>query len=172
MDNQPWRGLASREDAGADVHWLEQHAVLELLLPEALTPDMTLEERDMAELQHIIGEALEAFKLSYPECRLRISALLGELQRPISDPGLVDVSGLPLTVLHANDYDRYFRVNRVTSGQPAHVLLRSFLQIALSVTDLLCRAPDLPKQAPKVQFEGFEAHARLLARCFGAECAS
>ncbi len=171
MDDQPWPSPVAREDAGPDRDWLVQDAVLDLLLPEALAPVMVPEEHERARLQQIICEALEAFTLHHSECRARIAALLGNMEKPMSDPGVVDISGLPLTSFHANDYDRYFRVNRITTTQPAHVLLRSFLQVALSVTDLFCRAPHLSEKAAKAQFDGFKVHARLLARCFGVECA-
>lgn len=155
--------LKTVSETGVEDAWLD------LLLPDALPAEVTLVATEKSSLHDLLSDLLMALKLDHQE-RLPVVAelLTRSLPRKIS-PAEIDISGIPLTTFQAIDYDRYFRVNRLASDEPALTMVRSLLQTVLAVTRLFCKAENLSETRVRQQIEGFCAQTHLLARTFGLE---
>lgn len=147
----------------------ETNAWLDLLLPDQLPAETALTTAERSRMHALLGTLLEALELDHAASVKKLDELLVELGKPESRPAEVDTTGLPLTPFQASDYDRYFRVNRLTTGEPAVAMARSLIQTVHAVTALFDRGKDLPTIHIRRQIEGFVSHTHLLARTFGVE---
>jgi len=95
----------------------------------------------------------------------RLDNLLCGLKDAESLPASVGETGTPVAAAQVDDFDAYFRVNRITSKRPARGLVRSLLQTSHAVISLFCRS-DLPERQMQDQIAGFISYAHLLARTF------
>lgn len=147
----------------------ETSAWLDLLLPDQLPAETALSTAERSRMHAVLGTLLEALELDHAASVRKLEALLLELGKPESLPAEVDTTGLPLTPFQASDFDRYFRVNRLTTGEPAVAMTRSLIQTVYAVTALFDRSKDLPAIHIRRQIEGFVSQTHLLARTFGVE---
>lgn len=147
----------------------DEGAWLDLLLPDALPAEIALDPTDRRTMYELLSGLLEALDLSHAERLPVVEALLQRASPTRITPAEIAISGIPLTTLQAIDYDRYFRVNRHASEEPALSMVRSLLQTVLAVTRLFSRAGDLSEVRVRQQIEGFATQTRLLGRTFGLE---
>ena len=142
---------------------------LDLPLPDKLVAEATLGEADSRRLRAVLRGLLEALELDHPSCLKQLDALLRDIPPPLGPPAEIDTAGLQLTSFQAKDYDRYFRVNRLSSDTPAIAMVRSLVQTARAVTHLFERSHHLAPLQVRRQIDGFVCHTHLLARTFGLE---
>lgn len=152
-----------RMEAPAEDGWLD------LPLPDRLPAETPLSEMEKRRMHGVLSGLLEALALDHPANIGRLDALLADLGEAANERPEIDTTGLPLTPFQATDYDRYFRVNRQSTGEPAVAMVRSLVQTVRAVTQLFARSKELPAVHVRHQAEGFESHAHLLARTFGLE---
>lgn len=140
---------------------------LDLLVPDALPTHFVPNPADRAVLQHTLCGIVKALQHHDRREGLHmLGALLSQIDVPGSMPAAVGQTGTPAKTAQVNDFDRYFRVNRIVSPDPALTLVRGLLQTATAVFDLFCRAKDLPAAEIERQTAGFLAYAHLLGRIF------
>ncbi len=140
---------------------------LELLFPDALPTNLVPNPADRAVLHGMLCDILQALHHHDRRESLRmLGALLWQIDDPGSMPMAVGPTGTPAKTAQVNDFDSYFRVNRIVSADPALSLVRGLLQTATAVVDLFCRATDLPAAEVERQMAGFVAYTHLLGRIF------
>lgn len=165
--DQPLREAVALSDS--KLPHQETNAWLDLLLPDKLPAETILTETERSRMHALLRTLLEALELDHAASVKKLEDLLVELGKPDGLPAAVDTTGLPLTAFQASDYDRYFRVNRLTTAEPAVAMARSLIQTVHAVTELFDRGKDLPAIHIRRQIEGFVSHTHLLARTFGVE---
>lgn len=142
---------------------------LDLLLPDALPAEVVLDEVESRRLHALLSDLLHALELDLPFSIKKLEALLSDLAKLDGVPVEIKTTGLPLTPFQASDYDRYFRVNRLSTANPATAMVRSLLQTVHAVSQLFHRSKDLPEIHVQRQVAGFASQIHLLARAFGLE---
>lgn len=165
--DQPLREAVALSDGKPSSQ--ETNAWLDLLLPDQLPAETSLTTAERNRMHSVLRTLLEALELDHAASVRKLEDLLVELGKPDGLPAAVDTTGLPLTAFQASDYDRYFRVNRLTTAEPAVAMARSLIQTVHAVTGLFDRGKDLPTIHIRRQIEGFVSHTHLLARTFGVE---
>lgn len=140
---------------------------LDLLLPGDMPVDIAPDPAESAMLRDVLSGLLDALEMDHAARLVKVEGLLSDLVPPDTLPVEISTAGLPLTPFQASDYDRYFRVDRFATTQPARAMLRSLLQTVHAVTRLFCRSGALPDIHVKRQIDGFVIHTHLLARVFG-----
>lgn len=140
---------------------------LDLLFPDALPTDLVPSPADRAVLHRMLCGILQAL---HHHDRRESLHMLGALLSQIDDPGSMTVTvgptGTPAKTAQVNDFDSYFRVNRIVSADPALSLVRGLLQTATAVVDLFCCTTNLPAAEVERQMAGFVAYTHLLGRIF------
>ena len=143
-------------------------AVLQLLLPQDLPATLSLTAESRVQMRVLLSEILQAFDLEDPELRMqRLNAILHELPTCEHSAPDVGTTGTPAKPEQVQDFDRYFHVSRVASGNPAMPMVRGLLQTCVAVLALCNRPGALPLEHVSRQVDGFRAYAQTLARCFG-----
>lgn len=137
---------------------------LELLFPSDLKSDYALSPADNAELTAVLRAFLQALPLDHPTSLYKIEACLERLSETSRRPARVETGASSARDAQINDFDAYFRVDRIISNAPAHALVRGLLQTARTNMSLFCRAEYLPPQRVAQQIAGFAEYAHLLAR--------
>lgn len=167
-----WRpaGLAEVEPSALPKHVataLAEDARLDLLLPQGLPIEHALSRAERAELGAVLAAFLQALQVAdRAVCLSRIEALLAASRDVHGRAARVEETGIPANAAQVEDFDRYFRVNRITSDEPALALVRGLLQTARANMSLFCRAEHLPKARVEQQISGFIEYTHLLARTF------
>lgn len=145
----------------------EDDATLDLLPPGDLPTAHALSAAERAALRGVLVDLLHALQLPDRRASLRrLEALLGGLPDTAGRPARIGDTGIPVNAAQVDDFDSYFRVNRITPGQPALGLVRGLLQTARAVMSLFCRAEHLPQNRVQQQIAGFIGYTHLLARTF------
>jgi hypothetical protein len=146
----------------------EDDARLSLLLPGALPIERSLGADERAVLRGALVSLLRA--LEHPDRAAslpQLEALLARLpETPGGDPARISETGIPAEASHVDDFDSYFRVERIASPQPALALVRGLAQTACAVMSLFARAPHLPEARVQQQIAGFVTYTHVLARTF------
>ncbi len=166
---QAEQAIKNHEAANTVMAAPEKEFWLDLLLPEALPAEISLDPSEKTRLHDLLSSLLAALALDHRERLPIIEELLLRAVPTKITPAEVAISGIPLTAFQAIDYDRYFRVNRFASDEPALSMVRGLLQTVLAVTHLFCKAEDLSETRVRQQIDGFSTQTRLLARTFGLE---
>jgi hypothetical protein len=96
----------------------------------------------------------------------QLDELLRGLKGMESQPAPIGETSTPVNAAQVDDFDSYFRVNRITSNDPALSLVRGLLQTARAVMSLFCRADHLSPRHVEQQIAGFIGYTHLLARTF------
>lgn len=140
---------------------------LDLLLPDALPTHLVPDPADRALLHRTLCGIVQALQHHDRHEGLHmLRAALSQIDVPGTMPVAVGPTGTPAKAAQVNDFDGYFRVNRIVSPDPALSLVRGLLQTATAVFDLFCRAKDLPAVEMERQTAGFIAYTHLLGRIF------
>lgn len=164
---QPLQARAALTDVSLPAQ--DRDTWLDLLLPDKLPAETPLDAAESERVRAILSGLLEALNLDHAASLKKLDALIGDLAKPDSQPAEINTSGLPLTPFQASDYDRYFRVNRLETSEPAMAMARSLIQTVHAVTHLFDKGGDLPAIHIRRQLDGFISHTHLLARTFGLE---
>ncbi|MER0239559.1 hypothetical protein [Fulvimarina sp. MAC8] len=146
-----------------------EHDCLDLMLPHELPTRLDLSTAESEALRPLLEGVLDALSLDHPKRLAKLDELLSHLAPSRSAKLEARHAGIPLTSEQTQDYDRYFRVRRVSSENPAAALVRSLVQTVRAVTELYGQSHSLSATARQEQDRGFAEHARLLARSFGLD---
>lgn len=144
----------------------EEDYFLDLMLPGDLPADLVLDTDHREILHTVLSDLLQALQLDRPASLRRLEELLRNLEDAGTTPALIEETSIPVKPAQVSDFDRYFRVNRITAAEPALALVRSLLQTARAVMSLFCRSRDLSEARITQQIQGFISHTHLLARTF------
>lgn len=147
----------------------DAHARLDLMLPDDLPAEVSLDRAEAVRIRTLLCALLETLELDHGERVGRIDALLARLEEEGRAAPRITADGLPLTPFQISDYDRYFRVTRVAADRPARALVRSLLQTTRAISDLFARGEQLSDKCVREQMDGIRVHADLLARTFNLE---
>ena len=141
---------------------------LGLLLPDTLPIEQSVSEAERVVLRGLLVDLLYALHLPDRAASLaRLDALLLRVaDQPRGEPARIGETGIPADTALVDDFDSYFRVDRITSPQPALALVRGLVQTAHSVTSLFARATHLPEARVEQQIAGFVTYTHVLARTF------
>ncbi|ODN72173.1 hypothetical protein [Methylobrevis pamukkalensis] len=158
-------GAALPRERPGDTPSDDEGARLQLLLPDTLPVTLDLAAADRLAMREALAELLAALALADRTAGLaRIERLLSRVEDGGLRPATVTQTGTPADAAKVDDFDAYFRVDRVATDRPAFALLRGLLQTARAVIGLFGRTSDLPPQRMDQQVAGFVAWSRLLAR--------
>lgn len=145
----------------------KDEAYLGLLLPDMLPIEQSVGEAERAVLRRALVSLLCALELSDRAASLQqLDALLARLPDEPSAPVRIGETGMAADAAAVEDFDVYFRVERITSPQPALALVRGLAQTARAVMSLFSRAPHLPEARVQQQIAGFVTYTHILARTF------
>ena len=158
--------LPSGAPAGEDAQPGEE-AKLDLLLPKDLPIEHPLNAAERLAMRHLLMRVLHALQLPDRAASLRqLDELLRNLKETEDQPARVTETSTPVNAAQVDDFDSYFRVDRITSNDPALSLVRGLLQTSRAVMALFCRADHLSPRHVEQQIAGFVAYTHLLARTF------
>ncbi len=157
-----WESLSLADSDGDEVR-------LGLLLPGTLPIEQGVTEAERLVLHGLLVDLLHALHLPDRAASLaRLDALLLRLaDEPRGEPARIGETGIPADTALVDDFDSYFRVDRIASPQPALALVRSLVQTARAVVSLFVRATHLPEARVEQQIAGFITYTHVLARTFG-----
>lgn len=141
---------------------------LDLLLPQDLAHEMPLEGSEQLQTRAVLSGILHALSLTNPaETLERLQAILTSLEHDAPATAYPGATQIPAKSEQVRDFDRYFKVNRVSSSKPALPMLRSHLQTCTAVLSLCQRSEAFPEEHVARQLAGFIDYTHLLARVFG-----
>lgn|GEM_PF-2599773 len=166
LERDPATGERTSQDGDA-CREPENLARLDLLLPDDLPAEITLDRACGNRMHALLTKLLDALELDHAARLTKIEELLNDAVLQDVSPVEITTDGLPLTPFQATDYDRYFRVNRLQTPHLALAMVRSLLQTIHAVTRLFCRCRDLSGSHVQQQIDGFVTHTHLLTRTFG-----
>lgn len=141
--------------------------VLELILPDALPVELDLPDAEKVALYAMLSDLVAALRTNRHDGAEQLERLLQRIGSPDSSPAPVELTGIPADADQVVDFDRFFRVNRITGTRPAISLVQGLARTAHAVVKLFNRLDDLSEDRAKQQIDGFVAYAHLLARTFG-----
>lgn len=145
----------------------ESAAHLDLLLPDSLPAELPLTAEDRSEMRNLLMNLLNALQTANHDDSLRrIDELLHNLRNADTQSASVEDTSIPAKAEQVEDFDRYFRINRIHSNKPALSLVRGLLQTSHAVMSLLNQADHLSQRQVQDQIAGFIAYTHLLARTF------
>jgi hypothetical protein len=141
---------------------------LGLLLPDTLPIEQGVSEAERLVLRGLLVDLLHALRLPDRAASLaRLDALLLRVaDEPGGEPVRIGETGIPADTALVDDFDSYFRVDRIASPEPALALVRSLVQTARAVVSLFARAPHLSEARVEQQIAGFVTYTHVLARTF------
>ncbi|WGF87878.1 hypothetical protein [Marinivivus vitaminiproducens] len=141
---------------------------LELLLPDMLPSHLVPTPAERDRLEGVLTGLVKA--LQHPDRAVglrRIEELLARVTVVDVRPARMADTGIPAKLEQVDDFDTYFRVDRIDSAQPASSLVRGLLQTSHAVMSLFCRSDQLPSERAEQQIAGFVSYANLLGKTFG-----
>lgn len=143
---------------------------LNLPIPWDIPLDYRLEPIQQQKLTKSLKLLLESLSLD------SIDKSLTKNQQAIACLGIVTMQSVEveqtktfLKTWEVQDYDNYFKINRVRSTEPAAILVQSLL-VNCRAFFLLCKNnKQLDKNQIKIQKQGFISYVYLIARNFNLE---
>lgn len=141
---------------------------LDLLVPWDIPIDCQLD----TEAKEKLSEVLTIFLFALQETSItvmlsKIAIALESLDKIETTPAIFDKTKTPLKAWEVQDYDRYFKINRIQTNEPEVALVEGLL-INTQTFILLCQqcGDRLDTEQIELQKQGFISYARLLARNF------
>ena len=141
---------------------------LDLLIPG----DIPINRQLDTEVKEKLSKVLTIFLLAIEETSTvvslsKIAHALESLDKIETRSAAIDKTETPLKNWEVEDYDRYFKINRIQTDRPELALVRGLL-INTQTFLLLCKnyRDRLDPQQIELQKQGFIAYAQLLARNF------
>ena len=141
---------------------------LDLLIPGNIPINRQLDTEVKEKLSKVITTFLVAIEDTSTAVTLsKIARALESLDKIETRSAAIDKTKTPLKGWEVEDYDRYFKINRIQTDRPELALVRGLL-INTQTFLLLCQqcGDRLDSQQIEAQKQGFIAYARLLARNF------
>ena len=140
---------------------------LDLLIPGNIPINRQLDTEVKEKLSKVITTFLVAIEDTSTAVTLsKIARALESLDKIETRSAAIDKTKTPLKGWEVEDYDRYFKINRIQTDRPELALVRGLL-INTRTFLLLCQRGDrLDVEQIELQKQGFIAYARLLARNF------
>lgn len=141
---------------------------LDLVVPWDIPIDCQLDQEAKEKLSKVLTIFLFALQeTSITVLLSKIAIALESLDKIETTPVIVDKTQTPLKAWEIQDYDRYFKINRIQTNEPEIALVKGLL-INTQTFILLCQqcGDRLDTKQIELQKQGFISYARLLARNF------
>ncbi|MEM6614740.1 MAG: hypothetical protein AAF652_21360 [Cyanobacteria bacterium P01_C01_bin.72] len=141
---------------------------LDLLVPWDIPIESQLDKEAQEQLSEVLMLFLQALsKSSVEEALSEVARLLEYLDAIDQTSVKIENTKTPLKNWEVQDYDRFFKINRIQTDYPEIALVKGLL-LNTHTFLLLCQQCEdrLDLQQIELQKQGFITYARLLARNF------